>query len=81
MNRSGYNNPTYNSLLDKAADAADKTQRDAYYQQALSILATDAPAIPIYQNVSVGLVKPYVGGYQMNVTKSLYTKDMYITAY
>jgi len=81
MNRSGYNNPTYNRLLDKAADTADKTQRDAYYQQALSILATDAPAIPIYQNVSVGLVKPYVGGYQMNVTKSLYTKDMYITAY
>ena len=79
MNRSGYSNPDYDILLNKAAASADKAQRDAYYQQALSILATDSPAIPVYQAMKVNLVKPYVGGYQTNSLKSLYTKDMYIT--
>ncbi|WGE30980.1 peptide ABC transporter substrate-binding protein (plasmid) [Edwardsiella tarda] len=81
MNNSGYSNPAYDKLLDAAARAPSLLKKNTYYQQALTILAQDVPAIPIYQYVKVNAVKPWVGGYKSNLLGYTYTRDMYVVAH
>jgi len=46
-----------------------------------ALLAKDMPIAPIYQNVSVRLVNPHVGGYsEDNAQNKIYSKDIYIIA-
>ena len=78
INDSGYNNPEYDALLEKAAFEGDPEKRIKILQQAESILLADQPIIPIYSYVSKHLLKPYVGNYVPNVLDHNYTKDLYI---
>ncbi|WP_163832468.1 ABC transporter substrate-binding protein [Spartinivicinus ruber] len=77
LNDSKYNNKEYDQLLAKAKTADDPSQ---YYTKAEALITRDMPVATIYQYVTPRLVKPYVGGYQVSATGSLYTRDFYIIA-
>lgn len=73
-----YNNPKYDELLDKALVSTNDEERNSYYQQAETYLATDMPFAPIYQYVAVRQVNPLVGGYpEANAQDNIYSKDLY----
>ena len=57
----GWNNPTYEGLLDQAARTADPADRKALYKQAEEILVeTDAVMLPLYFYVSAIATRPYL---------------------
>lgn len=78
QNTSRFSSADYDNALANAAKAADAAERGKYYQQAETILAEEAPAIPLYHYVRTHLVKPWVGGFYSNNLGYFYTKDMYI---
>ena len=56
-----WNNPTYDALLNQAAQTADPNTRRALYKQAEEILVeTDAIMLPIYYNGNAIASKPYL---------------------
>ncbi|BDI34345.1 peptide ABC transporter substrate-binding protein [Capsulimonas corticalis] len=59
-NHTGYSNPTYDALCDKADSMPDGPERNALYRQAARIVADDVPMIPLYYQKDIELVKPYV---------------------
>lgn len=67
-----------NKEFDKWALKADETNDPADYQQAIDILNKDMPAIPVYYYMRVKLIKPYVGGVEINSLGVIKTKDLYI---
>ncbi|MDC9595120.1 ABC transporter substrate-binding protein, partial [Xenorhabdus sp. IM139775] len=73
-NTSMYENHKFDQFLEKA----EKTNMKDYYQQASDILTKDAPAIPIYFYVNHNMVKPYIGGFNINSRGEFFTKDLYI---
>jgi len=78
MNHSGYSNPRYDELLDRAAGEYDTLKRAGFMEEAEQILLEDMPIIPVYFYVSRHLVKPWVGGYQANIMDHRYTKNFFI---
>jgi oligopeptide transport system substrate-binding protein len=78
MNDSGWNNPAYDELLERASMERDPTQRAEYLQQAERILLEDVPLIPVYFYVTKRMVKPWVGGYESNIMDHIYSKNLYI---
>lgn len=62
-NTAFYANPTYDAAVAESYKATDATGREIAYAKAEKILAEDFAIIPIYNYVSVRLVKPYVKGY------------------
>lgn len=76
-----YSNPEFDKLMDSSRDQVDVAARNKLYVQAEEILAKDMPIAPIYQYVTVRMVKPYVGGYPANQLDNLYSKEMYIIAH
>ncbi|NHB89655.1 ABC transporter substrate-binding protein [Photorhabdus tasmaniensis] len=73
-NTSLYSNDIYDDLMKKAQTTNDIK----YFQQAQDILTRDVPSIPIYYYVSARLVKPYIGGYYINLLGFVSSKDLYI---
>jgi len=78
MNHSGYANPRYDALIERAAGEADPAARADMLEQAERILLQDMPIIPIYFYVSKHLVKQWVGGREPNIMDHHYTKNFYI---
>ena len=78
MNDTGYANPEYDTLIERAAVESDAAQRTRLMQQAEQMILNDQVLIPLYVYVSKHLVKPYVEGYESNPEDRLYTKDLYI---
>lgn len=76
QNSSGYNNEDYDKLLLKASMEGNTSKRARILQKAEDILLNDAPVVPIYTPTSYHLVKPYVGG--LNINRFDVTKDQYI---
>ncbi|MFB9886722.1 peptide ABC transporter substrate-binding protein [Balneatrix alpica] len=76
-NKSGYANPSYQSLLDQAKTAQDPSQ---LYQQAEAMLTEDFPLIPLYRaGYQLGLKKPEVRGYSLsNPEQNYYRRDVYL---
>lgn len=67
QNNTGWKNPEYDKLVQKAAGELDKDVRKALYDKAQRILVEeDVPFIPIYTNKQYFLLKPYVSGYTIN---------------
>lgn len=66
LNYSGYNNPEFNALMDKAALMTDLTARAEVLKQAEALVMRDVPVIPIYYYVSKQLVSPKVVGWVDN---------------
>lgn len=66
LNYSGYNNPEYNALLDKAAMMTDLPARAEVLKQAEALAMRDVPVVPIYYYVSKQLISPKVVGWSDN---------------
>ncbi len=78
LNDSGYVNPDYDTLLDRASVEQDPEKRFELLRQAEAIALADHPVIPLFGYVSKHLVKPWVEGWQDNVLDHHYTKDLRI---
>ena len=76
MNDTGYANPAFDALLTRASQEADRAVRSRLYEQAERIFEQDIPAIPLYFFVSMHLVKPWVLGWQDNLSDVHATKDL-----
>lgn len=60
-NRTGFSNPEYDTLIDKANNLGSKPEkRWEALQEAEKILMEDASVVPIYQSARAYLVKPHV---------------------
>lgn len=78
QNDSGYANPEFDRLLERAAKEIDMSQRAVYMQQAEALMLQDMPVIPIYYYVSKHLIKPWVKGFTPNIMDHVYSKDLWI---
>lgn len=78
LNDSGYDNPRYDELLDRAAAEADAARRARLMHDAEAILLEDLPIIPIYYYVSKHLVKPWLRGFEPNIMDHHQTRHLYI---
>lgn len=76
QNSSGYKNKKYDDLLEKASQETNLNKRAELLLAAENILIDDSPIIPIYRPVSYHLVKPNIGGIQVNMFDLV--KDQYI---
>ena len=66
-NHTGWSNKTYDDLINKAAEAANKEERYGFFQQAEEILTKEVPIIPIYTYTRVYLKRPEVKGWYPNI--------------
>jgi oligopeptide transport system substrate-binding protein len=78
MNEGSYSNPKYDALVDQAAGMQDGPARFAVFHQAEEILNEDAPFLPVYYYVNPHLIKPYVKGWQANLSDRNLSRYMYI---
>jgi oligopeptide transport system substrate-binding protein len=66
-NDPGYRNPAFDRLLGAAAAAAGRSEREARFQQAESLLMQDLPLLPLYHRPNLHLVHPAVRGFEPNL--------------
>lgn len=75
-NMTGYSNPDYDSLLDRAAEQTDLDRRRLYLEEAERLMLADHAIIPLYFYVSKHLVHPRVRGWQDNVLDYHYSQHL-----
>jgi oligopeptide transport system substrate-binding protein len=63
-NFSGYSNPAYDKLVNKADTSLDESHRNSLYAQAHQMLCADVPQLYLYQRTGWVLAKSYVKGIQ-----------------
>ena len=63
-NHTGWADPAYDAILERAKTIADPAARAAVLQQAEAHLLEAAPIVPIYFNTHVYLLHPAVKGWQ-----------------
>jgi ABC-type oligopeptide transport system substrate-binding subunit len=74
-NSTNWCNKKYDAIVEKAAATPNEDARTLLYQQAETILTGangNLPIMPIYWYVFHSLVKPYVQGYQSDLTDRVY---------
>ncbi len=76
-NTSGFDDPTYDSVL-KTADAEPLDQALPLYKQLAQILQKDAVYIPLYYSVGNFLIAPYVSGAGSNTSFDHYWDEIKI---
>jgi len=76
INLTGYANPRYDELLDRAVHEADLGRRRAWLEQAERLMLADHPLLPIYFYVNKHMVKPRVQGWTDNVMNVQYSKAL-----
>jgi oligopeptide transport system substrate-binding protein len=81
MNDGGYSNAPYDALVNQASSINDDAKRYALFHKAEAILNEDAPVLPISYYVSTHLIKPYVKGWQSNISDRHPSRYMYILAH
>jgi len=59
-NQTGWSSPAYDELIARAASTSDLTARLAIFQQAETLLLTEAPIAPLLFGARVHLVHPDV---------------------
>lgn len=79
-NRTGWNNPEYDRLVEAAMCMADEQERTKTLQAAEAILLDDLPLIPIYYYTRVHLVSPDVKGWYPNLLDQHPYKFVYLEA-
>jgi len=79
-NDSGYSDPSFDLLLDKAAQTSDPQNRRSILEAAERQMLSEYPVIPIYFYVSKRLVKPYMRGAQLNSLNRIGSKSLSFSA-
>ncbi len=75
-NLTGYSNPEYDELMDKAANQTDPALRQVYLEEAEKLLLSDHPVIPLYFYVNKNMVSPRVQGWGDNVLNYHYSQHL-----
>jgi oligopeptide transport system substrate-binding protein len=76
LNTSGYDNPEYDQLLDKAKATLDPAARLKVLEAAERIFSRDLPVIPMYYDVRPYLVSNKLDGYHANPLDIHPTQEM-----
>ncbi len=77
QNDSGYNNPSYDRLLEQIQSERIGSRRARLMREAERMLLADQPILPLYTYVTKRLVDPKVQGWQTNIMDHHYSKDLY----
>jgi len=77
-NSDDYSNADYDRLIDAAVREADNARRYRLFEQAETLLNSDAAYIPLYYYTTRHLVKPYVRGWQSSVMDRNLSRHMYL---
>jgi oligopeptide transport system substrate-binding protein len=75
-NDSGYVNPRFDALLDRAQAEQDAAARRGLLERAERMLLADHAIVPLYYYVSKHMIKPYVSGYVPNILDYHYTRHL-----
>lgn len=70
-NYTRYNNPAFDDLFEKAIAETNDSLRFRLYRQADQLMMRDAPVVPLWYDVAVHLVQPYVRGFRPNALNLL----------
>jgi oligopeptide transport system substrate-binding protein len=81
MNYGNYSNPEVDALVDQANSTNNPAARSVLFHKAEVILNEEAPLLPVYYYVNPHLIKPYVKGWQANITDRNLSRYMYILAH
>jgi peptide/nickel transport system substrate-binding protein/oligopeptide transport system substrate-binding protein len=77
-NYSGYDNPQYDALLDKAAATLDVDERAQIYAAAEKLLLADNVVFPVSYDIRYTLRKPYVHGLDVTPLGILYLESIWL---
>ena len=75
-NLTGYTNPYFDSLMQRAAQQTDPQSRRLFLEEAEQVMLADHPVIPLYYRVSKHLVNLRVTGWQDNVLDFHYSQHL-----
>ena len=70
-NYTRYNNPKFDAAFEKALKETNDSLRYELYRTADSIVIEDAPVVPLWYDVVVHLVQPYVTDFSANALNLL----------
>ena len=70
-NYTRYNNPRFDAAFEKALTETNDSLRYILYRQADSIMMEDAPVVPLWYDMVVHLVQPYVKDFPPNALNLL----------
>ena len=80
-NDPGYENPSFDALVDQAAATGDLPKRRQLLENAERVMLDDYPIVPLYFFVSKALVKPYVHGFKPSPLNHMPSKALTLTAH
>jgi ABC-type transport system substrate-binding protein len=70
-NYTRYNNPQFDALLDRALAETDDSLRYRLYRQADQLVMQDAPVVPLWYDMVIHLVQPWVHDFHPNALNLL----------
>jgi peptide/nickel transport system substrate-binding protein len=70
-NYTRYNNPAFDALFEKAIAETNDSLRYRLYRQADQLMMQDAPVVPLWYDVAVHLVQPWVTSFRPNALNLL----------
>jgi oligopeptide transport system substrate-binding protein len=77
-NHTGWADPVYDAMLDKAGTTLDPAARMALLQKAEARMIEAAPIAPVYFNPHVYLIQPSVKGWKPTATDAIDYKDVWL---
>jgi oligopeptide transport system substrate-binding protein len=80
-NDSGFENPSFDTLVDQAAATSDLGKRRQLLENAERVMLDDYPIVPLYFFVSKALVKPYVRGFKPSPLNHMPSKALSLVAH
>ena len=76
LNPSGFEDPTYDALLNRASRETDTAARARLLQEAEARIMTQYPIMPLYFYVARHLVSARVAGYRGNIMDHIYSRHL-----
>jgi peptide/nickel transport system substrate-binding protein len=70
-NYTRYNNPAFDAVFEKALAETNDSLRYRLYREADQLMMQDAPVVPLWYDVVVHLVQPWVSGFHPNALNLL----------